>query len=255
MLPREHGAYGQVIFPLLTAFAVAGVAWPSLLTAFAVIAMFLAHEPLVVLLGHRGRREQVARASGAWWSLMAWLTAASTSGILAIDGTRADLRWTFLIPALPALWLLPAICRGREKTMTAEAGVALAFAAAAVPVCAGTGRVTAGIVIAAAYGLLFVLGTLAVRVIVLRTRGGGNRAAVRRTRVAMFIVATLGAVMVLGGAADGVVSWLAVAAILPGVAFASALAAFPPPATRLKRVGWSLVAVTAATAVLLVAAV
>ena len=255
MLPREHGAYGQALFPLLTAFAVAGVSRSAALTAVAVVAMFLAHEPLVLLLGQRGRRNQAAQAGRAWWSLMICIVIATASGVLAIDAMRADLRWTFLIPAVPALWLFRAILTGREKTLSAEATVAMAFAGAAIPVCAASGKLMAGIVIAAAYALVFFLGTLTVRVIILRTRGGGNPAAVRRTQRLTFAVAALGTSIALAGAADGVVPWLVVAAILPATAFASVLAAFPPPATRLKRVGWSLVAVTAATAVLLVAAV
>ncbi|HTM01900.1 MAG TPA: YwiC-like family protein [Vicinamibacterales bacterium] len=255
MWPREHGAYGQAFCPLLTAFAVAGVARPSVFTTTAIAAMFLAHEPLVMLLGHRGRRDQTAQAGRAWWSLMICLMVATASGVLAIDATHPDLRWTFLLPAVPAIWLLRAIVTGREKTLSAEVTVALAFAGAAIPLCAGTGHVTAGIVIAAAYALVFILGTLTVRVIILRTRGGGNPAAVHRTRLATFAVAMLGALIALAGAANGVVSWLAVAAIVPAIAFAMTLAAYPPPATRLKKVGWSLVAVTVATAVLLVAAV
>ena len=31
LLPKEHGAYGQLAFPLVTAFAVAGVTMPALL--------------------------------------------------------------------------------------------------------------------------------------------------------------------------------------------------------------------------------
>jgi len=36
-LPREHGAYGQMAFPLVTAFGVAGVSAGGLLMATAVI--------------------------------------------------------------------------------------------------------------------------------------------------------------------------------------------------------------------------
>jgi len=149
MLPREHGAYGQALFPLLTAFAVAGVSRSAALTAVAVVAMFLAHEPLVLLLGQRGRRNQAAQAGRAWWSLMICIVIATASGVLAIDAMRADLRWTFLIPAVPALWLFRAILTGREKTLSAEATVAMAFAGAAIPVCAASGKLMAGIVIAA----------------------------------------------------------------------------------------------------------
>jgi hypothetical protein len=255
MLPKEHGAYGQLIFPLFTAFAVTGAPLASVLTGVACVALFLAHEPLVVLLGQRGRRVQAADASRAWWSLIVMLSTATASGILAIDRTPPDARWTFVIPAVGAVGLLPVIARRREKTLAGEAAVAITFAAAVLPICAGAGKAWAGVVIAAAYALLFVLGTLAVRGMVLRTRGGGNPGAARRTRTATLTLAALGAILALAGATNGLVSWTAVAAILPGVGFATALAAFPPSTARLKRVGWSLVGVTAVTALLLVAAV
>jgi hypothetical protein len=254
MLPKEHGAYGQLVFPLVTAFAVTGAARPSVLIAVAVVALFLAHEPLMVLRGHRGRREQATRTGRTYTAWMLCISVAAVTGVLALDAMPPDVRWTFLVPAVPALGLLMAIVRNREKTLAGESGGAIAFSAAAVPVCAAGGNLTAGIVIGIAYALLFVLGTLAVRVIVLRTRGGGNPQAEHRTRVAALSLAVFGTAAVVGGATDGVLPWIAVAAVLPGVLFASGLAAFPPSAAKLKRVGWSLVAVTAATAILLVAA-
>ena len=59
LLPKEHGAYGQIAFPLATAFVVAGVSTAGLLLAAAVVAGFLAHEPAAVLLGLRGARPLV----------------------------------------------------------------------------------------------------------------------------------------------------------------------------------------------------
>jgi hypothetical protein len=50
MLPKEHGAYGQIAFPILTAFLVSGVSVAGLLIAAAVVAGFLAHEPAAILL-------------------------------------------------------------------------------------------------------------------------------------------------------------------------------------------------------------
>jgi hypothetical protein len=37
LLPREHGAYGQMAFPLVTAFGVAGVSAGGLLLATAIV--------------------------------------------------------------------------------------------------------------------------------------------------------------------------------------------------------------------------
>jgi len=49
MFPKEHGAYGQLLFPLATSLLVAGVTGAALLTAVAACAAFLSHEPLLVL--------------------------------------------------------------------------------------------------------------------------------------------------------------------------------------------------------------
>jgi len=254
MLPREHGAYGQLAFPLVTSLAVAGPSRPALLTATAVVALFLAHEPTLVLFGHRGVRVRVADRQRAWWWLTLMLIAATAAGILALDAAPASLRWTFLLPLVPAAWVAYVAIHGQEKTSAGETAAAVAFAAAAVPICASAGSLATGAAIALAFALLFVTATLAVRVIVLRTRGGGDPRAVRRTRAAAFAIAGTGALLALAGATDGLVTWGAVAATLPGVLFVSSLAAFPPPAARLKKVGWSLVAVSAITALLLIVA-
>src|SRR5437868_1047392 len=56
LLPREHGAYFQLGIPLIIAYlrCAANLAMVEL-TAAAALA-FLANEPLLVVLGHRGRR-------------------------------------------------------------------------------------------------------------------------------------------------------------------------------------------------------
>ena len=83
LLPREHGAYGQLSLPLVTAFSVAGPSIAGLLVAVSAIAAFVAHEPASVLLGLRGARvrQELGRAATQWlaWSL----------GISAIAGVIA----------------------------------------------------------------------------------------------------------------------------------------------------------------------
>lgn len=254
MLPKEHGAYGQLAFPIVTSLAVAGISRAAVFTVVAVVALFLAHEPTLVLLGHRGVRARNTDAQRAWWLLKAALVVATASALLAIDATAPGLRWTFLIPAVPAAWVAYAAIHGREKTSLGETGAALAFASAALPICAAVDRPAIGGAIALTFALLFVLSTLAVRIVVLRTRGGGNPQAVRRTRIAAVAVAAIGALVALVAGSDGVVTWGTLIATVPGVLFVSALAAFPPPAARLKKVGWTLVAVSALTSVLLIVA-
>jgi hypothetical protein len=254
MLPKEHGAYGQLGFPLMTSLAVVGVTPPSLLAAGAAISFFLAHEPLVVLLGHRGHRMRHAELRRAFWLLMGTVMTATALGVLALDATAPAGRWAFAVP-IPALAaLLYLTSTRREKTSAGESIIAMAFAATAIPVCAAAGSAAVGVAIALVFGLLFVDFTLAVRVIVLRTRGGGNPRAVGLTRRATFAVAIFAGLLGAFAVRNGWLGWGEAVAIAPGVVFASVLAAFPPPATRLRRVGWTLIGVSALTSVLLIAA-
>src|SRR5687767_8382553 len=101
MWPKEHGAYGQLGFPLVTTLAV--------------VALFIAHEPLVVLLGRRGariRREQGRRAA-------AWLAGASATGAAAgaagFQTASEAVRLALVIPLVPAVILGGAIVARREK--------------------------------------------------------------------------------------------------------------------------------------------
>ena len=254
MLPREHGAYGQLAFPLLTSLVVAGATPASLLAVGTVLAFFLAHEPLIVLLGHRGRRVLDASGIRAYWSLVVTLVTATALGVLTLDATAASARWAFAVPILPAAILLYAACTGREKTSLGEASASIAFATTAIPVCAAAGRASVGVAIAIAFAVLFVDFTLAVRVVILRTRAGGNARAVGFTRRAAFAVAVVGGIVAVVAVQNGWLGWGSAAATIPGIAFASVLAAFPPPATRLRRVGWTLIGVSALTSVLLIAA-
>jgi hypothetical protein len=219
-----------------------------------VLAFFLAHEPLLVLLGHRGRRVLNASLARAYWSLVAMLVTATALGVLTLDATAAPARWAFAVPILPALILLYAACTGQEKTSLGEAAASIAFATTAIPVCAAAGSASVGVAIAIAFAVLFVDFSLAVRVVILRTRAGGNPRAVGFTRRAAFAVSVVGAILAVVAVQNGWLGWGSAAATIPGIAFASVLAAFPPPAARLRRVGWTLFGVSALTSVMLIAA-
>lgn len=253
MLPKEHGAYGQLAFPLLTSFAAAGIAWAAVSMAIAVVALFLAHEPLLIVLGHRGPRalrEQGARAR--WW-LIATVATAAVTGVAAVLLAPAALRWTFAVPLVPGAWLLWMAVRGTEKSSGGETSAAVTFASVAVPLCAAAaGSPALGVSVAVPFALLFVTSTLAVRVVILRTRGGGDPAAVRATRRATFLIAIAGSGAMLAAAAGGLLPWGAFVATLPGLGLACGIAAFPPRPARLRRVGWTLVGMSVLTSVILI---
>ena len=254
MLPKEHGAYGQLAFPLATSLAVAGVTAPALFIALAAVAGFLAHEPLLVLLGLRGPRARRERGRQA----TAWLIGTGgigvVSGVLALWLAPAAARWSFAVPIVPAAFLMGALAAGREKSTFGEIAAAVMFSFVAVPLCVTAGApLTTGYAVAVTFASLFVAGTLGVRVVILRVRGGGDPRAVRATRVLLLVVAAVVTATVTLAAARDLLPWSTLAAMAPGLAMSLFLAARPPAPTRLRTVGWTLVSISVLTAAILIA--
>jgi hypothetical protein len=255
MLPREHGAYGQLLLPLATALAISDIHASASLTSLAALAAFVAHEPLVVLLGGRGaraRREQRRRA-------MVWLVAsggiAVAAGLGAVVSAPSHARWLFAWPLVPAAVVAVLVLTGREKSTLGEVASAVSFATVAIPICGVSAESPVrGFVVAFAFAGLFIVSTLGVRVVIQGTRGGGNPRAVRRTRLQLAVAV----VLVVAGLsliwASESTAGIAALAVLPGVVFASGLAIRPPAARRLRAVGWTMVSTTALLAIVLVAA-
>jgi YwiC-like protein len=256
VVPREHGAYGQIAFPLITAFLVGGMSSAGLLLAVAVIAGFLAHEPAAVVLGHRGSRAQRERGGTAARWLVCCLAFLVAAGAAAVALIPSSARWSLAVPAAPVLLLAVAMIRGREKSWYGEVATALAFSGVVVPVMLAAGaRLDAAWIVATTFALLFVATTLAVRAVILRVRGGGNApaaAAARRFALAISLAAI--AVTIALTVTGRVASSLPVSAA-PGLCAAAVLAARPPPATRVRAIGWTLIAVSCLTLGLLVATV
>lgn len=254
MLPKEHGAYGQMAFPTLTAIAITGATAPAILTALATLAAFLVHEPVAVLAGRRGRRVQ--REAGM--RALCWLTitgaATVIAGFWAVRLTPPAARWSFLVPALGAGVVALLFGARQEKSAAGEIAVAVTFSSVALPIGLSAGLPwTAAAAVALAYATLFVAATLAVRVVVLGTRAGGDPRAVGATRLVLGLVCVVeaGLVVVLR---QWSVPRLALFAPAPGVLTAIAIAARPPAPAALRRLGWTVIVASAATAVALVAA-
>jgi hypothetical protein len=253
LLPREHGAYGQLALPLITALAVAGLSTAGLLMALSAGAAFVAHEPAAVLLGLRGARaSQDLRATAVRW-LVACALVTLVAGAMAVLTMDRQARWSVVVPALPAAGLAAATMRGREKSWWGEVTAALAFAGLSVPVsmAAGASLRTAATV-ALPFALLFITSTLAVRVVILRVRGGGNPHAMRATRRAAFAVTALGAAGLGWIVAAGALPAAALVAASPGLLTALALAVRPPQPARLRTIGWTLVTVSVLTGAILI---
>jgi hypothetical protein len=241
-----------MILPLVTSLAVAGVSTPAVLLGLAVVAGFLAHEPLLVLLGRRGARAKREHwlTAAVWFGISA-ATALGAGGV-AFWAVSSALRWSFILPLVPAAFLTGAIAAEREKSLLGELVVALAFSLIAVPVCLAAGATTTtALAIGTTFALVFVLGTLVVRATILDGRRGGNARAARLIRT---VVLTLSSTAGLGLAltSRGLLGWTTLLAAAPGLVAASWMAVFPPPPTRLRTVGWTLVATFTATALILI---
>ena len=234
--------YGQLAAPLAASLAVAGVTVPVLSAVLAIILGFLAHEPLLVLLGGRGTRARREDGIEATRWLMGMAGGAAAAGALAVWHTAPEWRWGVALPLLPACVVAAEAARGRDKGALAELCVALTFSFAAVPVClaAGASPVT-GFSIALPFAVIFTAATLAVRSVTLAARGVDARV-VAGTRAAAFLVALGGTAALAWACGAGLLPWPAAVAAVPGAAVAAVLALVPMSARRLRTIGWMIMA-------------
>lgn len=239
LLPREHGAYGQLAVSLLTGLLLAkGGAWAVLLAA-AAVAAFFAHEPLVVLLGHRGARLRALAGRRAGMAL-ALLGAASLAGCAAAAlAGAAHLGWLALSFALSAAAALVAAL-GVEKTTGGEALAALALTSWVGPVATAGGASSdrAALLAWAVCAAHFCFATCSVRSVIAAGKPGGAGP----LRAVALIAPVAGLALLAALAFRGLVPARAVAALAPGAALSFALALTLPPPRHLKRIGWTLAA-------------
>lgn len=251
-LPREHGAYGQMAVPMLTALVLTRAHAESLLFAVAAVAGFLLHEPVVILLGRRGARAVEAEAGRArvWGAV--WAAVFVVASALAVRALGD--RWLLaVLPAVPALVLFDAAVRGTERSALAQTAAAAGFAATAAPMLAVAHLpwtwqwLVPGVLAANS-----IVSTLAVRSVVARARVAVDPQGAGQARFLVVLAA-----LVVGALAG----WLHLrrligpytfAACLPAVAMALVLVARPPRPQQLRRVGWALALGTLTTATLLV---
>jgi hypothetical protein len=249
MLPHEHGAWGQLAMPLLTALAIGrpGLA-PTALAAGVVLA-FIAHEPLLVLLGQRGRRVAEEEGPRARRWLLATGGLAAASGLLGIALAPAAARLALALPVALAAVVALLVWRRLEKTTLGEIVVAAALASAGWAVAlAGHASAEAALTAALAWIIAFAAATLGVRVILARARSKGARDPGKLHAV---LAAGLAGVAVALSAAGlpAALAWATLPTALLSIVIC--LARFSPK--RLKPLGWAIVGSSAVTLVILVA--
>ena len=233
--PREHGAYVQLLVPLVAALASRIPTAGAMLLAVAAGAAFLANEPLLVVLGHRGPRMKTrdgARARTRLVLLVA-IAIACGGGGLALAG-RATLAVAPLV-AIPCAVMLLLAWRRAEHTLAGELIAAVAVSGLAAPVAVASGvPATIALAIWGAWSVGFACSVIAVHRVIARHR---------RAAEAVDLVAAIGlAGLVTALALAPPVWWTA----LPLAAIALGVVVRPPPATRLRTLGVVVTIVAAA---------
>ncbi len=249
LLPREHGAYAELGFPLLSGLLLGSPGPAAWLFVAAAVLLFLANEPLVVLLGVRGKRAQQEQAGAARRGLVVLGGAGVAAGLAALWLAPVPARWLALVPAVLATGLVPVVLSRNLKTLPGEVVAGAAFSAMHLPVAAASAA--AGPALWGPPVLWFavtVSATLAVHAIKSRVTGASPwvvPAASWTARLA-FLAALAAWVWVPG--------WrtVALAACLPlaGVVAVNRLA---PSPRKLKQVGWAVVAANALAVTVLAA--
>lgn len=243
--PREHGAYGQLLAPLLSALLAGQPSLGAIALASAGVCAFLSHEPWAVLSGIRGSRAlrelrplAIRRLAVLW----------SATGLL---GIAAFIQLTFLarltVLALFCLGVATLILGSRALMRSAIgevwAGMVLAFLSVPVGIAAGLQLGTV-LVMWISWTAVFAAGVFAVRGLISREKPGS----VRR---ALFGVGSVWLVLIAVAAQAPLVSL----AVVPLAAACSvvALGGFSP--RHLRRIGWTLMAASAFSSALMIVGV
>src|SRR5262245_4761900 len=92
LVPHEHGAYGQLLFPMITALAIGRPGTAAFAWAAAAALVFLAHEPVMVLLGQRGPKASRDERPRTWRWLGVCSAGVMVFGLLAFARMPNDAR-------------------------------------------------------------------------------------------------------------------------------------------------------------------
>ena len=245
MAPKEHGAWGQLVIPLAVVLGLGRPRLVALGLALAVVAMFLAHEPLSVLIGKRGTRAVREVGQLAKRRLLLLIgTAMLIGGVAAMAGS-----WKVRIAVLASLGLLLValfgfLVKGQERSTFGELWIAWTLPFAAVPVALASEvslRIT--LVVWLSFALAYCAGIFGVRAIIRDYREGRRDAGWWGLGVTLVVILLL---FTLSKQA-------AMAALLFWLVVAGCRALRPTP-KWLKHVGWTLVGASVLQAVCLLVA-
>jgi len=250
LVPREHGAYGQLLFPLLCALLIGHPSAGAYLLAASAVAAFLAHEALLVALGQRGRRAAREEGADARRSLALFGGFCAVTGTVSLAVTSFEALSYLLVPLALGALVAVAVLTHRERSTAGELLVAVALSSVSLPVAiAGAVSHVQAVTLFIVFAAVFVTATVAVRAMIGRVSKGGGPHPGLSAALTLVILAGLAVAAQAGRLASA-----APFAALPVCAVCLGLSARPPSPRYLRPIGWTLLGATALTAAILVAA-
>ena len=245
MVPREHGAYAELLFPIVTVFLGGSPTTSTWLLAIGAIAAFLANEPLLVLFGQRGTRTKREESDRARRALLIFGLVALGAGVAGLVLAPTVVQYAVVVPLVLGAALVMLAIQGLERSMVGEGLAAATLSSIAIPLGLSAGLdLTSTLAVALIWLVTSLLGTAVVRLTVARTKAKTDEELARvRFKRALLVLVSL-AVIAVGVAApygSQVGLWVLAAAV-PVAVVVLVLAALQPTARRLRLIGWSLVA-------------
>jgi hypothetical protein len=242
LLPREHGAYFQLAIPLVAAgFSQLPDMAGAAVMAAACLA-FLAHEPLLILVGARGPRLRSAEGARARARFAALAAGAAALGAIGLTMAPTATIVVVLPTVTAGAALIAMATRRTEHTHGGEL-----VAAATLTGAAAVARVASGAAVHPALleWLGWAIGFGATVIAVHRVIARHKRAATPIDRLLVVGLCT-GSALLIATATRCPTSAIAA----PLVLLAAGVVAVPPRATRLRAVGVAIAATAAVSAVL-----
>jgi len=239
LLPREHGAYAGIAFPLITALLLGRPNAVQLLWLAGCVAVFLAHEPLLIMLGERGRRNHTALGARARRTAYGLAAFALATGGLGWWLAPAAARVALILPLALGALLLRLILTHRERSLPGELLACVTLSSVVIPIAlAGGASPRAAIIAGAVWCAVSALATLTVRATIARAKQTANHRRLAYATIAFSAAALLASFLFTRA---NVLPVLAAAAILPFVLLAVAFSLVDVHPRHLRAMGWSLV--------------
>ncbi len=239
LLPREHGAYAGIAFPLITALALGAPTAVQLLWLAGSVAVFLAHEPLLIMLGERGRRNHTALGARARKVAYGLAVFALAAGGLGWSLAPAAARAALILPLALGALLLRLILTHRERSLPGELLACVTLSSVVVPIAlAGGVGLRASLIAGAIWCAVSSLATLVARATIARAKQATNHRRLSWATMALSLAAMLAAFLLT---LANLLLALAAAAILPLVLLAMTFSIAQVHPRHLRAMGWSLV--------------